>query len=501
MTGAPTGTLEGAAAEPSAVPPPGPPAPRRSRLALHPGVVVLVGAMAVLVRHVMHTGLAGDVYFHLAAGNWMLDHHHVIRADVFSYTVHGRTWLADEWGFELGLAWLVREIGPTAYWLVSAGSCAGAVLAGAFTWRRAGAGWLWTAVLSCLATAGLLVGLAVRPQDVSYLFFALELLLLALARGDRRWLVALPPLLLVWANVHGSFLLGLGVLVLEVIWSLLPPLAGRLQVTAALPRRAILLTTVLAVLATLVNPHGPALLSYAVHVSSSGELANLIEEWQSPNFHDLYVLGLVLLPAVWIGGTLAFSGRRLALEDVVIALVLLVATLHAIRFLPYLVLAWCAVLARATPLRTETIRPTRLTLPLAAALAAVLLAGHHLPAGAPARGGGPDGTPVDAVAFLAHEPPGRVFATYWWSDYLMDRHVPVFVDGRTDLYFGTGILQSYVAVSSLEEDPDPVFKAWDVRYVLWNRDSALSVYLGHDPRWKVVDRSGDAVVFAHRGSW
>ncbi len=198
----------------------------------------------------------------------MLDHHSVIRTDVFSYTVAGRHWLADEWGYEVALAWLVRTFGAGSFWLVSAGSCSAAVLLGAATWRRAGAAWLWTAALSALAAGGLVVGLAVRPQDPSYMFFAAELFLLSLARGRTRWLIALPPLLLVWANVHGSFLLGLGVLGLEVLWSVLPDFAGRLRVSRRLPTRPIAATAAVSFGATFVNPHGVALLGYALHVSS-----------------------------------------------------------------------------------------------------------------------------------------------------------------------------------------------------------------------------------------
>jgi len=470
------------------------------RLRLHPGIAVVVGACAVLFHQVMRMGLAGDVYFHLAAGNWMLAHHAVIRTDVFSYTVAGRPWLADEWGFEYGLAWAVQHVGPVSFWLASAGSCAAAVALGAAKWRRDGAGWLWTALLSCLAAAGLLVGLAVRPQDPSYMFFSAELLVLALARRRTVWLVALPPLLVVWTNVHGSFLLGLGVIALEVLWSVLPEMTGRLAVSTRLPRPAIALTGVVSFAATLLNPHGFSLLTYAAHVSSSTELTSMIEEWQSPNFHNLFVFGLVMLPLLYLVGTLGFSSRRIALEDLVIACVMLVATLHAIRFLPYLVLAWCAVLSRATPLRRETIRPSLVSAPLAVLLALALLSGHHVAAGSPARGTGSGAMPVRAAAYLKHRP-GRVFATYWWSDYLTYVGIPVFVDGRTDLYFGTGILETYGNVSSLTVDPDPTFRRFDVRYVLWNRSSALDVFLSHDPRWKAVLRSGPAVVYEHVGSW
>ena len=99
------------------------------------------------------------------------------------------------------------------------------------------------------------------------------------------------------------------------------------------------------------------------------------------------------------------------------------------------------------PVRHETIRPSLLTLPVAVFACAALLAGPHTPAGAPQRGG-TLGAPLGATKFLKHQT-GRVFTTYWWGDYMIYAGIPVFVDGRTDLYFGTDILETYVNVSSL----------------------------------------------------
>ena len=118
----------------------------------------------------------------------------------------------------------------------------------------------------------------------------------------------------------------------------------------------------------------------------------------------------------------------------------------------------------------------------------------------PAKGNGTLGTPRGGHC-LPEAPDGRVFTTYWWSDYLIYENIPVFVDGRTDVYFGTGILETYVNVSEVSIDPDPVFRHWDVRWVMWNKDTTLAMYLSHDPAWKTVYRSGDAVVFEHVGSW
>jgi hypothetical protein len=131
---------------------------------------------------------------------------------------------------------------------------------------------------------------------------------------------------------------------------------------------------------------------------------------------------------------------------------------------------------------------------LLALLGFSFLSGSRVPAGQPARG-----VPVRAVAYLQSHP-GRVFSTYLWNDYLDGKGIPVFVDGRTELYTGTPVLQQYLSLDSLTTDPDAILRAYRVMYVLWSPGSALSEYLGHDPSWRVVRRSSLSVVFHYVGA-
>lgn len=473
---------------------------RRQALGLHPAMIVVLGMCAFLVRMAIRSGLSGDVFYELEAGRWMLAHHAIARSDVFSYTIKGRSWTDEEWGFQVLLAWMVAHIGAISYWLVSAGACCMALLLSVARWRRTGTGWLWSAALSVLAGAGMYLWVTPRPQDISYMLFAALMWVLTVARRRSVWLVAVPPLLLVWANLHGSFLLGLGILVLEMLWALLPRFGGRLSASKNLPAKPVALCLAGSVVATMVNPNGPSLLTYAYHVSSSPQLTQLIQEWQSPNFHSTFFLAVIVGPVLLLFGLLTCSDASFALDDVVIAGVLFVATLHAARFMPYLALAMCAVLSSWSPIKKETIKPTILTIPVAVLACAVLLVGPHVSAGDVQRGNSSMDDPVAATNFLEHQS-GRVFTTYWWSDYMIYRGVPVFVDGRTDLYFGTGILDSYVNVASVNVDPDAVFRRWDIRWVMWNRGTPLSTYLASDPAWRQVYQAGDAVVFEHVGSW
>ena len=225
------------------------------------------------------------------------------------------------------------------------------------------------------------------PQDLSYFFFALLLLFLTLGRRRHTWLVADPrPPARLGQRTRELFIGPRGTR-LELIWSYMPPVRGRLAVYAPLPGKVAALTLGCSFVATLVNPHGPALISYAVKVSTSSQLAAFIAEWQSPNFHSYLYLGVIIGPVLLLIGLVAFSTTVFALDDVVLACLLFLAALHAIRFAPYFALAACAMLAPWSPIKTETIRPSVLTLPLSGVLAVALLLSPHVSASATAVGG------------------------------------------------------------------------------------------------------------------
>jgi hypothetical protein len=475
---------------------------RPRRLAIHPGWIVVAGAIAVLAGFGLHAGRSGDALWQLAAGNWMLDHQRLITRDVFSYTVHGRPWFAEEWAFEVVLAWGVHVAGSAAFWMASGGAAIVALLASILRWRLLGAGVLGTALLTVVATAGLAVGVKARPQVSSYAFFAVELLLLSLARRDPRWLMAIPFLMAVWANFHGSFLLGLGVLAAEAAASVLPNGRGRIRASSPLPVRSSAATLLAAILAVTLNPHGVRLFGYAAHVTGDSQITSLIQEWQSPNFHSLFLMALVGVPIVVFVLSIASSDATLELVDLVVAGVLFFAVLHAVRFFPYFEIAWCSLAVPWHVVRTDEIRRTRFTLPAAAVIAVLALVVSVVPAGSSAntRSSTAAGAePVVAAKMLAARG-GRVFSTYGWNDYLISLHIPVFVDGRTDLYAGTGVLSQYEAVANLTVNPDSVLDRYGVQWVLWPDRNALSTFLRHDPAWHVVEQAQGALVFGRSAS-
>ena len=145
-----------------------------------------------------------------------------------------------------------------------------------------------------------------RAQLFSLLLTLLwsELLLRYWRTGNRRSLLALPPLMALWANLHGGFLAGLILLgtALGVAW-----LFPRQRERARPGELGVAL--VASALATLVNPWGIGLWTHIAAYAANPLIARYTQEYQSPDFHSavgLLFLALVfILAGAWLRLTLA----------------------------------------------------------------------------------------------------------------------------------------------------------------------------------------------------
>ena len=211
-----------------------------------------------------------DLAYHVRAGEVTLSTGKIVVNDPYSFVQAGQPWLNQQWGAQVVFAAAYRPLG----WAGVALTYAAALGAGfAFLYRacrRAGSDVRTAAILTIL---GFLIGassLGARPQALAVPLFTGTWLLLA--RRDR-WTWLVPVLAVVWANVHGSFVLApvLAVFALgDDLVSRKPP--GR--------SAAIVVATIAA---TAVTPFGLAVWSYAVDVATNDTIRNTVAEWRPPS--------------------------------------------------------------------------------------------------------------------------------------------------------------------------------------------------------------------------
>lgn len=242
-----------------------------------------------------------DLWGHLKFGQDLWRTGQIVRADSYSYLTGDRPWINHEWLTEALIALAYAAAGGTGLVVLKILLIlAAASLIYAHLCRRGlttiGAGilllYVWLLILPWLGS--------LRPQLVTYLCFALLLVIVDRAEREdarRLWLAA--PLLGVWANLHGGFLAGAGVL---AIWAAARFVIPWLQVdrsrwNPAADARAILPPVGAALLATLANPYGVRLWTFLrTAVVSRLEIA----EWNPVEVASIEGIAhfVVLAPAV-----------------------------------------------------------------------------------------------------------------------------------------------------------------------------------------------------------
>jgi hypothetical protein len=268
-------------------------------LAHEPFVVLVVACYAIILTARPSIHVRSDTWLALVAGRlvWSdgLPHH-----DALTVWAHGRTWVDQQWLGQLFFYGVHAAGGLRLLVLVHVGLLVGAFGLALLFARRSGGSSRSTAIAGFLALFLVLTNSAARTQSLAYPLFVALFWLLASSRGRgvRRILLAF-PLLVVWANVHGSAVLGAG---LVVLWALeRVVVAGRRRDHDAwVDRGRAAVIAVGAVLCLFVSPYGPSLFGYYHDVLASGAFRSLVAEWQSPTFPAQAPFFVLVLASVWV---------------------------------------------------------------------------------------------------------------------------------------------------------------------------------------------------------
>lgn len=442
-----------------------------------------------------------DTYLHIAAGRWMWSHLALPTADPFSYSMPGAHWLPGEWLAEAILAAIYDHTGWTGIVSVSA-ACVALALGFLchFLTSRVGA---FPALIMTLAAAALVFPHTVARAHV----FTMPLLVLwsgaVISARDRsttpRW--SLLPVMVLWANLHASFLFGIGV-------------AGWLGLEAAWEsrfRREVLVGwggfIVAAIAAGMLIPSGVMAFVQPLRLMAMPALQNSFGEWLPPNFSDFPALELWLLAV--IGAAFAL-GVRLKWTRLLLLLLLVHMALRHVRHADLLGLVAPLLLADGLKAALATYDPAlrelslwraaaRLALPVrwpAFVVTAALGGAVALPlvVNPLARSDGKV-TPASAVA-AAQELglSGPVFNSETFGGYLTFVGVPDFIDGRVEM-FGNDFLAADVAAESGNEAAlSRLLARYGATWTLLVPEAGAVAVLDRMPEWRRVYADPYAVI-------
>jgi hypothetical protein len=320
---------------------------------------------------------------------------------------------------------------------------------------------------------------------------------LATARAEHRTPRLSAALLMVpWANLHGSFVFGLGMAALVAGEALIE---ASDWTQAARVARGWGLFGALSLAAALATPYGIDGLLLPFRLVHMDFALSVTREWQSPNFQLPQPLEPWLM--LLLLGALTF-GLRLPVTRIAMLLVLLHMALQHQRHAELLGLVAPLLLAPslATQIKTKAFAaadrrlaalagPARTGGITLVGLAMLALSGIMVRVGIVPRNG--PSAPAEALAFANSQGlTGPVFNDINFGDYLVYVGIPPFIDGRVDMY-GDEFVRRYADVGDFPELAAQYGFTWAV---LSPRNPHVPL-LDHLAGWRRAHTDNIAVVY------
>jgi hypothetical protein len=372
-----------------------------------------------------------DTFWHIAAGRSVLDHNVFPRVDIYSFTRAGAPWISTSWLAEVLYAGTYELGGWAGPVVLAATSIAAAFALLAFILSR-----------RIPSTHAIVIALITLVLSTSHLLARPHVLALPVmvawvnglvSASERReapsfWLL---PLIVLWANLHGGFIFGLALVApfaFDALWnaegSQRRPLALRWTVFG-----------ICAFVASCATPYGWESILASRKILELGDLLHVISEWTPVDFSrfsplEAYVFALIAATLYW--------SVKLSPPRILLVLGLFYMALSHVRNIEiFALLMPLVVLAPlSSQFRLQADRFVKTTFPIAPAATLVAILGlatwvfaashRFLP---PANQ-----SPAAAVDLLKDRNAKRVLNDLPFGGYLISREVPVFVDGRAELY-------------------------------------------------------------------
>jgi hypothetical protein len=440
--------------------------------------------LAFLIAFPANLFMDGDTGWHLGAGHWIVENMAVPTVDPFSHTHPGKAWTAHEWLAEVLMVGAEAADGWAGITLLFAISAALTFwLLGQEAFRRLPARF---ALLALIVAAGMLLPFAhARPHMLAWpLLAAWTLILLRARERNEAPPLAAALLMVIWANLHASYIIAFGIAGLFGLESLLANLKDR-----KLLGRWILFGLASLAAAALVTPFGPSHFLYPFEVSGMASLS-IIGEWRrsTPQSDLLFYVCLVGLALLISKRWRVIPALRLLLLVGLAAM----AVLHARHQMLFAIVGGLVALSVIAP-PSASARPA---LPKAAWLLPGLLLLGTARLLVPFEFKEHSTYPLTLLASVPEEVKKTpVFNEYSQGGPLVMLGIRPFIDGRADMYGDEFTFRHTQIVRGdlpkFREDAERYRIGW----VILEQDDGLKPKLTREPGWRLLAEDRNAAVF------
>jgi hypothetical protein len=411
--------------------------------------------------------ITGDTFFDLVAGRDIVQHG-LPHADRLMAFTSGHAWQDQQWLAHLMTYGVYLLGGLPLVSLVDTAFLVAALFTAMLAARALGGAPTWIAAVACPVML-LLVPSTARAQSlVLPLFAALVWLLARDSRTPDRRIFWVIPMLVLWANLHGSILLASALVLLRCAIGAGSALHARRP--RDLPRPLALGAA--ALLAPFASPYGPKLIDYYSNTATNGAFHSMVSEWAGTTLREwpaffvfaALVVVAMLRPEIRLGlfEKLALAALLLAGLDTTRNIVWL--PIAATVLLPHALTAW----SPEAPTRSR-LRPIMMLTALAGAVGVGILAAGVTRASLEHPWPTPEGKAIARATAL--DPTLRVLTEESYADWLLwtfpSLRGKIAFDIRFELLGARGLKDVVHLEAAAGPTWDRPFRSY--RLELWNR--------------------------------
>ena len=237
------------------------------------------------------------------------------------------------------------------------------------------------------------------------------------------------------------------------------------------------------------NPNGVAMWWYPYQTLQDGQMLKLIEEWRPSNPNLMSDLGYFFFLG-YLLFLLLRAKNKIQFLDLMLLLAFGFLALKSIRFWPLFFIVATFTIAKGKENPKEMFRFE----PIVGIMGILLILGVSLQGSRILSSFDSARIDPDIISYLKQNPPQRLFNDYNEGGYLIYQGVPVFIDGRADLYSQHN-LTDYYNLLHLNGDFKTLLEYYNFDVLLLEKGSSLAIYLKEKENYEILLQKGEHVLY------
>jgi len=459
-----------------------------------------------------------DIWMHLKNGELILKSHHFLYKDTYSFRTIGMPWVNHEWlaGVIFYLVYQIGSVNALIFFKAFLVVILTIFMVGTCRLTRDRWAVFYPIVVFALFNAA--VRFLDRPHMFTEMFVPIFIyILFAYKYRHKDYLIWLPLLSLLWVNIHGGFVVGMGIITLFVLFETIRTLLNRYyffhqnDILSMRRLKKLWIIWLLSGMVLSINPHGISIYTYPFELTQKKIFMTQIYEWQPPfkseTFKASYAFYYFIIWMILLGLSFFFDWKHFDLTNAALCALFLAMSLKMHRNITTFALATAPIMSlnidqffdlilnKKGMIKTDLLCKVTVLLIAIGLTAMTFKYGYFYREGSrkPFGLGVASNMPVDAVNYVKQNHiKGNCFNPYTYGTYIIHELYPetrVVMDSR-DLPYGESLYLEHQEAMMRVENFEALFHKYHIDYIVLNyqQDDLLEhfKYLKDTGEWVLV---------------